>query len=50
MALTNGITLVNKIKTIADAIRRRTPNDTGNLTINQMINEIDNEWKIKCYI
>ena len=50
MALTNGITLVNKIKTIADAIRRRTPNNTGNLTIDQMVNEIDNEWKIKCYV
>ena len=49
MALTNGITLVNKIKSLANAIRRKT-DKTGSLTIDQMVSEIDNEWKIKCYV
>jgi hypothetical protein len=49
MALTNGITLVNKIKSLANAIRRKT-DKTSSLTIDQMVSEIDNEWKIKCYV
>lgn len=49
MALTNGTTLWNKIKSIADAIRRKT-DKTGTLTIDQMVEEINNEWKIKCYV
>ncbi len=49
MALTNGITLWNKIKTIADAIRSKT-HKTNSLTIDQMVSEINNEWKITCYV
>ena len=43
MALTNGITLWNKIKTIADAIRGKI-NKTDSLTIDQMVNEINTNW------
>lgn len=43
MALTNGITLWNKIKTIADAIRGKT-DKTDSLTIDQMVNEINTNW------
>lgn len=49
MALTNGITLWNKIKSIADAIRGKT-DKTNTLTMDQMVEEINNEWKIKCYV
>ena len=49
MALTNGITLWNKIKTIADAIRSKT-HKTNSLTIDQMVSEINNEWKITCFV
>ena len=49
MALTNGITLWNKIKTIADAIRSKT-HKTNSLTIDQMVSEINNEWQITCFV
>ena len=43
MALTNGTTLWNKIKSIADAIRGKT-DKTDTLTIDQMVQEINNNW------
>ena len=51
MAATNGkTTLVSKITAIADIIRSKTPNTLGKITMDQMVQEINNEWKIKCYV
>ena len=51
MAATNGkITLMNKLTAIADIIRNKTPNTLGKITMDQMVQEISDEWKIKCYV
>ena len=50
MASTDGkITLVEKLTNLANAIRGKT-DKTDTLTLNQMVEEINNEWKIKCYV
>lgn len=41
--------LTDKLKAIANAIRGKT-DKTGLLTLPQMVDEINNEWKIKCYV
>ena len=50
MASTNGQkTLVDKITAIANAIRGKTLK-TNQISMDDMVNEINNEWKIKCYV
>lgn len=41
--------LTDKLKAIANAIRGKT-DKTDLLTLPQMVDEINNEWKIKCYV
>lgn len=50
MASTNGQkSLVDKITAIANAIRGKTLK-TNQISMDDMVNEINNEWIIKCYV